>query len=212
MTEEPTIAAKADTNLRQEIEEESVILLEDEDAENFNILKLMSGLSVFEDLNSKRIPKKAARTKTTGEDEVSSDDDDEKVYSGGNISLSEKKLMKLQEMKMGDSKVTAYMKELTLEGKKWIILCSQDARGGIKIFSPDLESALESSQVNDVTDSIRWAMESHSKSARNVDIQSEMLVTKILQNKIASNKMDEIHELTCVSPSQLLNPKNANTP
>jgi len=180
-----------------------------EDEENFTSSMPSSG----------RIPRKEAiRTQEESEPESpndsdenssSGDDDNDKeddplVHSStsesnsGRININQSDIFSLLQMgaAAGTSRFTAYRNKITTETIRWIKAASQDKRGGNKLFSPQLESALENQHISGVADSFQWAMEEEYRGTGTCTLQESMLIN-IFQNKIAMNKVvSDLSEVT----------------
>jgi hypothetical protein len=108
----------------------------------------------------------------------------------------------------GTFRFTVFSNNITSETKRWIMSASQNKRGGNKVLSPQLQTALENQHISGVVDSIQWAMEDNYRRTGTCTLQ-ESTVTSILQNKIAWNTViSDLTEIATGLSIALVKPAN----
>ena len=111
----------------------------------------------------------------------------------------------------GASRHTAYRNKMTNESINWFARASQDEHGNNKTISNNLETALESQHITGVCESIQWAMEKKYRGTGNCELQ-EPMITNLLQNKIAMNKViSDLSEITSGLSIAVLIPGNKSS-
>jgi len=111
----------------------------------------------------------------------------------------------------GASHHTAFRNKMTNESFNWFARASQDQNGNNKTISNNLKTSVESHHITGVCESIQWAMEKKYRGTGNCELQEPMM-TNLLQNKIAMNKViSDLSEITSGLSISVLIPGNKSS-